>query len=94
MKTYTPAGIGMIECLNDTGPYVDKADYAALAIENAELRCMLAWACAGPALYHDDGELQDNREQPFIDFRRDSIDEIRVKTAERARKFMAGGGGN
>jgi hypothetical protein len=36
-----------------------------------------------PHLYGDDGELQDNREQPFIDFRRDSPEEIGKKMTLR-----------
>lgn len=39
--------------------------------ENGILRQLLAINYAGIALYHDDGELQDNRDTPFIDFKRD-----------------------
>ncbi len=53
--------------------------------ENDELRTMLAVAHCGGShqLYHDDGELQDTRAHPFIDWRRDSIDEIQRKLLER-----------
>jgi len=55
-----------------------------LTTENRELRIMLAIAHAGLDLYTDDGEFQDNRVQPFIDFRRDSVAEIERKLRERA----------
>ena len=53
--------------------------------ENHELRTMLAFAhCGGsPQLYHDDGELQDTRMDPFIDWRRDSVEEIQLKLTQR-----------
>lgn len=57
--------------------------------ENATLRRMLAWACAGAALYHDDGELQDNREPPFIDFKRDSTEAITAKSQQRAMNYFS-----
>lgn len=59
-------------------------DCSAAASENRELRIMLAIAHAGLSLYTDDGELQDNRVQPFIDFKRDSVSEIERKLRERA----------
>ena len=37
--------------------------------ENKLLRELLAYRVAGAALYHDDGELQDNSEIPTIDFK-------------------------
>lgn len=48
----------------------------------------IGWALAycGWALYTDDGELQDNRELPQIDFARDSAADIRRKIRERAEK--------
>lgn len=54
--------------------------------ENHELRAMLAFAHCGNALYSDDGELQDTRETPWIDWRRDSIDKIQRKLIERLVK--------
>lgn len=48
-----------------------------------------ARAYAGSDLYTDDGELQDNRMQPFIDFRRDSAETIRQKIVERAQQGQA-----
>lgn len=47
------------------------------------LRQMLAIRVAGAILYADDGELQDNSVQPFIDFKRDSAKEIERKLLER-----------
>jgi len=53
-----------------------------------------AFAYSGTRLYGDDGELQDNSEQPLIDWRRDSATEILAKIRERAnRKIAALGGG-
>lgn len=63
------------------------AEVAALraVLADAErLREMLAVAYAGALLYRDDGELQDNRAVPFIDFRRDPVDDIRGKMTCRA----------
>ena len=51
--------------------------------ENKELRRMLAVANAGYALYHDDGELQDNRIHPCIDYKRDSVKVIQEKLLKR-----------
>lgn len=53
------------------------------------LRRMLCVAYAGVLAYLDDGEAQDNREYPFIDFRRDSLETIRRKFGERNRKAIA-----
>lgn len=47
------------------------------------LREMLAIAYAGAALYTDDGEAQDNRCHPCIDFLRDPVAEIRRKMLQR-----------
>ena len=54
-----------------------------LRAENRELRIMLYVAHTNMQGYHDDGELQDAREQPFIDFKRDSVEEIQKKLIER-----------
>jgi len=59
------------------------AEIVVLTVENKKLRKMLASCYVGTALYADDGELQDNREQPFIDFKRDSVDEIVKKMHQR-----------
>ena len=48
-----------------------------------ELRQMLAVAYSGHHLYCDDGELQDSREQPFIDFKRDTIEDLKSKMEQR-----------
>jgi len=53
--------------------------------ENKALRVLLAVSFCGVGLYGDDGELQDNTEFPFIDFRRDSAKNIRKKMFERAK---------
>lgn len=55
------------------------------AAKDAETgRAILARVYAGAALYCDDGEMQDNREPPFIDFKRDSFDDIREAMMRRA----------
>jgi hypothetical protein len=56
--------------------------------ENLELRRMLCVAHAGAAAYMDDGEAQDNRDLPMIDFLRDSPPEIRDKLNRRALKKL------
>ena len=44
---------------------------------------MLAWSYSGHHLYCDDGELQDSQEHPFIDFKRDTIAELKDKMEQR-----------
>jgi hypothetical protein len=71
------------------GEQITRAEAAERALEAAdadalELRRVVAILYAGAALYSDDGELQDNRCAPFIDFKRDSLLEIRVKMTQRA----------
>jgi hypothetical protein len=59
---------------------------AALDAKDAEirqLRQLLAVRVAGAMLYADDGELQDNTQNPCIDFRRDKPSEIQRKLQER-----------
>jgi hypothetical protein len=51
--------------------------------ENHKLRELLAYQYAGFLLYHDDGELQDNRAYPFIDFLRDDPAVIQEKMIQR-----------
>lgn len=51
--------------------------------EIEQLREMLAHLYAGSDLYCDDGELQDARAEPFIDFKRDSVADIRCAMVER-----------
>ena len=51
--------------------------------ENKKFREFVAMLYAGSDLYHDDGELQDNSKHPHIDFKRDSVDEIKRKMRER-----------
>lgn len=57
--------------------------------ENLALRRMLCVAHAGAAAYMDDGEAQDSRELPIIDFLRDTPDEIQDKLQRRALKKLA-----
>lgn len=52
--------------------------------EVMQLRQMLTYAYCGSNFYGDDGELQDNRMFPMIDFRRDSLDLIERKMYERS----------
>jgi len=59
------------------------AHVEAQAAENEQLREMLARMYAGSDLYCDDGELQDARAEPFIDFKRDSVADIRCAMVER-----------
>lgn len=53
--------------------------------DNKQLRIMLAVSYGGPLLYSDDGELQDNRMLPYIDFVRDTPETISKKFTERLR---------
>jgi len=62
---------------------------ASLDGDDLKLRRMLFYAYSDGKLYHDDGELQDNRYMPFIDFRRDPVDLIDSKMHERVvRSFV------
>ena len=57
--------------------------------ENDLLRSMLARSYSGPGkLYCDDGELQDNSERPFIDFKRDGAEDIQRKMEERSEQWL------
>lgn len=68
------------DCASDA-----RAELAAIKKENAKLREMLAFAyCPGATLYADDGELQDNRAFPSIDFKRDDVITLQTKMTERA----------
>jgi hypothetical protein len=60
-------------------------EYPARSDKNDELylRVLVGRLYAGGHLYSDDGELQDNREQPFIDFLRDNPFDIRDKMNQR-----------
>ena len=57
------------------------------------LRELLAYAYAGASLYADDGELQDSRRAPFIDFLRDSPDDIAAKMRQRGKAALDAAGG-
>lgn len=65
-------------------PQAVRAAPAPVGEDELTLRTMLAICYAGSALYRDDGELQDSRSHPFIDFKRDSVREISRKMGERA----------
>ena len=52
-------------------------------LESYKLRLMLAQSLCGGSLYTDDGEIQDNSYMPYIDYKRDSADEIRAKLMQR-----------
>jgi hypothetical protein len=57
----------------------------AKCIENTQLRILAGGLFGGSDLYMDDGEVQDNREYPHIDFLRDAPEEIREKIITRAK---------
>src|SRR3546814_5458635 len=75
------------------GGYVKATDLAAaIARAEADADCWRegwAFAYSGSRLYGDDGELQDNSAQPFIDWRRDSAQEIRAKIQERSEEHTS-----
>lgn len=62
----------------------------AFVTEVESLRLLLADIYSGAHLYRDDGELQDSRTHPFIDFRRDSVDAIERKIFVRAMNATTG----
>ena len=68
----------------------DKARIAELVAEVQALRAMFAVSYAGAMLYTDNGELQDNRELPHIDFLRDALSTIVKKLRERAARAAGG----
>lgn len=53
------------------------------ALENVQLRRLLACTYSGARLYMDDGELSDSSTLPFIDFKRDSATDIEHKMLQR-----------
>jgi hypothetical protein len=57
-------------------------------IENFALRELLARQYSGYYLYADDGQLQDNRVRPYIDFLKDTPSEIEEKMTERGVAAM------
>jgi hypothetical protein len=54
-----------------------------LIIENKKLRQMLAFYYVGMNTLHEDQELLDCSVYPFIDFKRDELDEIQRKMQQR-----------
>jgi hypothetical protein len=67
--------------IEEAKPLLARGGGAETELEMARL--LLALAYAGPGFYHDDGELQDNTSQPAIDFKRDSIMDIKSKIEQR-----------
>ena len=59
-----------------------------MAKDDRTLREMVAINYSGASLCMDDGELQDGRVHPPIDFRRDPVQEIKAKMAQRSIDFM------
>lgn len=76
-----PLGVDKIDWLIETTGYPRPAEDA--------LRQMLAFAYCGMKLYADDGELQDNRALPYIDFKRDPVPVIQAKMTQRAQRALA-----
>ncbi len=75
---------------NPESPALRCGELVLLHEENRERRIMCAIAHCGLNLYHDDGELQDSREYPWIDWKRDPVNEIENKLHERfARRMRA-----
>jgi hypothetical protein len=66
------------EALSKTTPVETSGEEDA-----TKLRRLLAFCYSSHRLYLDDGEMQDNSVQPFIDWKRDSVDEIVRKIHER-----------
>ena len=65
-------------------PKVDEA--AVLRRENRELRVLLAVRVSGQTLYADDGELSDCSEWPYIDYKRDTPEQIKRALQQRAHR--------
>lgn len=61
------------------------AENERLREDDKQLRIMLAVSYSGSLLYLDDGELQDSRILPYIDFVRDSPETIAKKFIERLK---------
>jgi hypothetical protein len=55
-----------------------KSELMPKSDDEITLRELLAYAYAGASLYTDDGELQDSRRHPFIDFLRAAVEAIRA----------------
>jgi len=68
-------------------------DPSAMSPDERSLRRLFCVAYAGSAAYMDDGEAQDNREIPSIDFLRDPAEVIRKKIGQRALLRLAGKAG-
>jgi hypothetical protein len=70
-----------------------KSELMPKSDDEITLRELLAYAYAGASLYTDDGELQDSRRHPFIDFLRDSPDDIAAKMRQRGKAALDAAGG-
>lgn len=73
--------------LGEPSGKISSSPLSELKKENFELRAMLAvvYCRSIHNLYHDDGELQDSSSRPFIDWKRDTVDEIQLKLIQRAQ---------
>lgn len=79
----------LFQAAQDAEAYADELlaliDGQPAGVDESTWREGWAFAYSGTRLYGDDGELQDNSEQPFIDWRRDSATEILAKIRERTQ---------
>lgn len=66
-----------------------KERIAQIEAENQQLRRNWCTSYAGASAYTDDGEAQDNRDLPTIDFLRDSVPDIEDKMQRRGLKQLA-----
>lgn len=60
-----------------------RARVAELTADNTYFRLSCALASAGMKGYYDDGEMQDNTAQPWIDWKRDSVETIKASLLKR-----------
>lgn len=70
------------------GSLKNETELQSLRAENKLFREMLAFNLGGANLYCDDGELQDASERPFIDWKRDSAQEIQDKISQRNLNYF------
>lgn len=66
-----------------------QADACKVPQVEKELRRMLCACYSGPSAYMDDGEAQDAKAHPFIDFMRDTPEEIQRKMFERGIAMLS-----
>jgi hypothetical protein len=80
-----PADTLLESHVNHTAAILHAATAKEQSREEQVLRRLLAYRVAGALLYTDGGELQDSTFYPYVDFKRDSVDEIERKLGERTR---------